>query len=135
EPGCHLGTVAEAIAFFDEHLLHGPDEELVRRHLGICLDACHLAVEFERPAAAVRALRSAGIRIAKLQLSTGLRIQFDDRDRDRLLAALAPFAEDTYLHQVVERRAERLRHWLDLPDALAAFAGGDCEWRVHFHVP
>src|SRR2546423_965168 len=68
EPGCHLETVAETIAFFDEHLLHGPDADLVQRHLGVCLDACHLAVEFERPTAAVRALRAAGIRIAKLQL-------------------------------------------------------------------
>ena len=39
-----------------------------------------------------------------------------------LVDALRPFAEAVYLHQVVERRAGRLRRYLDLPDALEAAA-------------
>jgi hypothetical protein len=52
-------------------------------------------------------------------------------------AALTGFADDVYLHQVVERRGGMLRRFVDLPDALAAEAAGDepREWRVHFHVP
>jgi hypothetical protein len=54
-------------------------------------------------------------------------------------AALAHFADDVYLHQVVERRGAELRRFVDLPEALAAApapgATETCEWRVHFHVP
>ena len=54
-------------------------------------------------------------------------------------AALEPFAEGVYLHQVVARSGVHLRRYLDLPQALADAARpgaevGD-EWRVHFHVP
>jgi hypothetical protein len=55
-----------------------------------------------------------------------------------LRAALEPFAEGVYLHQVVERRNGRLTRFPDLPDALATLDGGGDgtrEWRIHFHVP
>ena len=63
-------------------------------------------------------------------------------------ARLRPFAESTYLHQVVERRRDGLRRYPDLEQALRAgglvappaAAPGDSgpgqrEWRIHFHVP
>jgi sugar phosphate isomerase/epimerase len=146
EPGCALETVAETVGFLETHVLAAAArtrferatglagaraEEALRRHLGVCLDVCHAAVEFEDPDDAVGRLRRAGIRIAKVQLSTGLRVRAPDAaTRD----ALAAFADDVYLHQVVVRRAAGLERFLDLPQALAAGATGG-EWRVHFHVP
>ena len=50
---------------------------------------------------------------------------------------MRPFADTTYLHQVVERRGRELRHYLDLPDVLER-GSVDPEartWRIHFHVP
>lgn len=151
EPCCHLETVAETIAFFERHLFgaaavdrlaalsgrgRAAAEGLLRRHLGVCFDACHMAVEFEEPAA-LRALRAAGIRIGKIQISAGLRVPLGGADAGTL-DALAPFAEGVYLHQVVERRGGRLARFVDLPEALAAAragGGGPREWRIHFHVP
>jgi sugar phosphate isomerase/epimerase len=147
EPCCFLETIAETVAFFEEHVFAAPAVErfrrlagldtadalvMLRRHLGVCLDTCHAAVEFEEPAAAVRALRAAGIRIAKVQLSAGLRLRRPDRDA---LAALARFDDAVYLHQVVERDDGRLTRWLDLADAFRTGAAAGSEWRVHFHVP
>jgi hypothetical protein len=59
---------------------------------------------------------------------------------DATLDALGAFADDVYLHQVVERRADgTLRRHLDLPQALKVAretqGQGTREWRVHFHVP
>jgi hypothetical protein len=58
------------------------------------------------------------------------------------VAALQPFADEVYLHQVTERASakspSRLRRYLDLPEALAAAqARGERGglWRIHFHVP
>jgi sugar phosphate isomerase/epimerase len=147
EPHCVMETTADAVAFFERHLfsrdslaafaedtrlsLAGADEVL-RRHLGVCLDACHAAVEFEEPAEAVRGLERAGIRILKVQVSAGLVVR-PDLDS---LAELSRFAEGVYLHQVVVRDGRALRRYVDLPQALAqAHSQRGDEWRVHFHVP
>ena len=153
EPCCLLETTAETVSFFKTHLFSAAAiadfswltgltashaEDALRRHLGVCLDACHAAVEFEDPDNVLSTLHGAGIRILKIQLSAGLRISCLDRDT---LTALQPFAESTYLHQVVERAGSELTRYVDLPPALQAANERDetgthnREWRVHFHVP
>ena len=139
EPCCQLETVAESIAFFEERLFPR-GEALVREHLGICLDACHMAVEYETPGGTLDAFASRGIRIPKIQLSAGLEVRPEGRPRDALLAALARFDEPVYLHQVIEEdeRGGVARRWTDLGDALAAARAGSAlerRWRIHFHVP
>jgi sugar phosphate isomerase/epimerase len=148
EPYCFLETIAETGRFFEQHLFAGAAvaqlvehtgasrsdaEAALRRHLGVCYDVCHAAVEFEGPAGSLEALRRAGIAIPKLQLSAALRIpEVGPETADQL----RPFDEPVYLHQVVERRGGRLTRHLDLPDALATVAhSAGAEWRVHFHVP
>ncbi len=151
EPACFMETVDDAVGFFTSYLFD--DESIakastetgiplspadVRRHIGICLDVCHMAVEFEDPAQAVERLRIADIRILKIQVSSALRLE--GHDPAALQHLLAPFAEDTYLHQVVERSPAGLRRYCDLPEALSAVAAehtavAEREWRVHFHVP
>lgn len=153
EPCCLLETMAETVSFFKTHLfgtaavadfsrltgLKTPQAaDVLQRHLGVCVDACHAAVEFEDPDDVLSTLHDAGIRILKIQLSAGLRISCLNRDT---LTALQPFAESTYLHQVVERTGSELTRYVDLPLALqAANARGERdahnrEWRIHFHVP
>lgn len=154
EPCCFLETIAEAVTFFERHLFSAaavawvagraalsPDAAAtaIREHLGVCLDACHMAVEFEEPAQVLDALRTAGIRVPKVQVTAGLRVMVREGDA-ATLDALGAFADDVYLHQVVERREDgSLRRHLDLPQALAAARAergqGTREWRVHFHVP
>jgi sugar phosphate isomerase/epimerase len=156
EPCCYIETVEEAIHFFREHLFAGPAlaelaqalavppaEALAvaRRHIGLCYDACHMAVEFEEVAASLQRLRDAGIRICKFQISSALKLQFQRGD-GRPRALLSPFAESTYLHQTVARTRAGVVRYTDLPEAMAeddrmakAKPGEPVEWRVHFHVP
>jgi sugar phosphate isomerase/epimerase len=78
EPCCFLETLDETIGFFESHLfaaqavkqltaetgLQGDTaEEALRHHLGVCLDLCHAAVEFEDPHAIAARTDNAGIRI------------------------------------------------------------------------
>jgi len=103
--------------------------------VGVCFDACHMAVEFEEPFEAIARLTGAGIAIGKIQISAGLEVGFTSPDE---LEALRSFADDVYLHQVVERRgAPSLRRYLDLPEALERVDPEPSQrtWRVHFHVP
>lgn len=150
EPCCHLETTAEAVEFFARHLFAAPGietlareaglsraeaERALRAHVGLCFDTCHMAVEYEDPAAALAELDSAGIRLLKVQVSAGLRVERADAAAREALRA---FADDVYLHQVVERgTGGGLRRFVDLPDALASGPGAEPagEWRVHFHVP
>ena len=152
EPCCHMETIGETVSFFEDQLFTAPataafgrltglgrgeSEDALRRHLGVCFDACHMAVEFEDAATGLQALKTAGIRVGKVQVSAGLRVRMDPGDQ-ALVSALRPFAEGVYLHQVVERRDGRLVRYLDLPEAMEAAArdgGGVREWRIHFHVP
>ena len=83
---------------------------------------CHVAVMYEDPAGALALYRDAGMQIGKIQLSSALRLPLPDdaQERAALAAALAPFAEGTYLHQVVARtRSGTLVQYPDLPPALA----------------
>jgi sugar phosphate isomerase/epimerase len=148
EPYCHLETIGEAVAFFESRLFSragvarlaaltglaaGAAEQAMRRHLGLCYDVCHAAVEFEDARASVARLRASGIGIFKLQLSAALRVARFGPESAR---QLAEFAEPVYLHQVVRRENGTLRRYVDLPQALAEAAGAEgSEWRVHFHVP
>lgn len=148
EPYCFLETIAETVNYFEQSLFGGDArrrmaelaglsdataEAALRRHLGVCYDVCHAAVEYEDPAGSVEALQAAGIEIPKLQLSAALRIpKVSAETADQL----APFDEPVYLHQAIERRGKSLIRYLDVNEALKALdeAIGN-EWRVHFHVP
>ena len=148
EPYCLLETMAETVAFFETGLFGSQAEarlaELaglsraqagvaLRRHLGVCYDVCHAAVEFEDARQSLAALHRAGIAIAKLQLSSALRIAAVEA---RTAAQLESFDEPVYLHQVVARQAGALTRYLDLPEALAEIGRNQgAEWRIHFHVP
>lgn len=148
EPFCFLETIDEAVRFFSQHLfsdaavarmaqltgLTPADAALaLPRHLGLCYDVCHAAVEYEDPAVSIAVLRAAGIPVHKLQLSAALRVPNMGPVERR---ALASFDESTYLHQVIRRTADGLKFHVDLPEALALGDATDGEeWRVHFHVP
>ena len=102
-------------------------DSLDREHVTVCFDACHAAVAYEEPAAALAALADAGIRVGKAQLSAALRLAPAKREE------LWQFADPVYLHQVAQRSPSR--SWPDLPEALSSSPNGGDEWRVHFHVP
>jgi sugar phosphate isomerase/epimerase len=150
EPCATLETTAETVAFFEEQLFSaggraafvaaggdaGRAEELLRRHVGVCFDCCHQAVEFEEADAALARLAAAAIRIGKVQVSSALRLALP-ADPARV-AALARFAEPRWLHQAFVRRGDgSVRGVFDLPDLLADARelATARELRSHFHVP
>ena len=131
EPLGYFETSAETIAFFEQLRAEHSNDPRLDAHLGVNYDTCHLAVEYEEAAEALGALQAAGIRISKLHLSAALKVTPDAATR----AALKPFEEDVYLHQVIARQPDGMlaRH-RDLDVALAAEDAAD-EWRIHFHIP
>jgi sugar phosphate isomerase/epimerase len=124
EPGCTIETVAQASSF-----LAG----LAPERIGLCLDACHLAVQFEEPEAALAGVAAAGVPVVKAQVSSALRVEHPGSDDGREL--LGRFVEPRFLHQVRERVNGSVAGVDDLPEALAGGLPGRREWRVHFHVP
>jgi hypothetical protein len=150
EPFCFLETTDETVAYFQEHIyspegtatlaaltglplsqIHG----LVRRHLGVVFDICHQSVEFEDIPASLALLGSAGIPIYKLQAAAALWVPEVTSDS---VNELERFTDTIYLSQTIERRDGKLRRFLNVADAIAAWkdsTGGVREWRTHFHVP
>jgi hypothetical protein len=149
EPLCLLETTGEVAQFFDRMRAEHRNDPRLAEHLGVNYDTCHLAVEFEEPQKAIPFLQQHGIKLSKLHLSSALSLRPTREARQ----ALATFADDVYLHQVVVRHANGSRVvYLDLDDALACeHPTGEThleataqsalttphsdQWRVHFHVP
>ena len=148
EPGCYLETTEDVVRFYKDHVLRSgarylqrrstcsaeEAESRIRRHLGICFDTCHIAIQFEDLRQSIDQLRAEGIRISKIQLSAALEV-FNERSS---VEALHPFVEPVYLHQVKARTTRgSLRAWNDLPDALHQIKDRRefDRFRVHFHVP
>lgn len=148
EPDCFLETTPETIRFFKETVFtHGTAalraaigcssteaEMHMRRHLGVCFDTCHVALQYEDPLDALRAYAAEGILISKVQLSAALRLD----SKPEGWKALRAFDEAVYLHQVKGRDATGTIHsWSDLDIALADEPGLSKmeELRCHFHVP
>ena len=154
EPCCFLETIDESVNFYNDWLFaehsitqlqsllsidSSSAEELLHKHLTLCLDLCHAAVEFEDPAMCLDKLKSAQINIGKMQISAGLRFNNVNHDTVDLLK---PFDDNVYLHQVIERHNGKINRFTDLPQAFDQLGDkpltGDSEkreWRVHFHVP
>ncbi len=138
EPGCALSTSADAVSFFERHLLGPGRDESVRRHLRVCHDVCHAAVMFEEQAEVIARYDAAGIGIGKVQVSSALSAPMETMDTDgrrEALRQLSAFDEPRYLHQTVIRMPgdPEIHFFDDLPKALVQEARG--EWRTHFHVP
>ncbi len=148
EPDCLLQTADDVVHVFERYfystealrrlaLRCGVSADAARdiyaRHLGVCVDTCHAAVEFESPQVVFDTLREHGVTVGKVQLSSGLRVVNCDDEKRR---ALSRFDEPVYLHQVVVRRRNGVVvRYADLGHALHGEPSRDAEWRIHFHVP
>ncbi|HEU5231171.1 MAG TPA: metabolite traffic protein EboE [Ktedonobacteraceae bacterium] len=151
EPDCLLENGDEVVQFYTDWLLTigakmlanalaiSQDEAHAHllEHIKVCLDTCHMAVAYEDPAAVLERFEHIGIKVGKVQLSSALKVTFPDDGsrRAEISRALAPFAESTYLHQVVQQNHDgTFQHYPDLVMPCAS----DChmaQWRIHFHVP
>jgi sugar phosphate isomerase/epimerase len=127
EPDCYLERTDEAINFFN--ILRNENKELAERYLGICLDTCHMALQFEKPIDSLNRLIEAEVPIPKIQISSVFTFDRDNFSND----IIRKYNEEVYLHQTLVKNSQGVTQFSDLGDALAADPDG--EWRVHFHVP
>lgn len=153
EPDGLIENTSEVIDFYQNWLLpiggnylseklnieqHLAETKLLE-HVRVCYDTCHFSVEYEEPQSVFVRLQSAGIKIGKIQISAAIKLKIpaDVEKRSLIVERLRPFAESTYLHQVIERRNDgTLHHYPDLITALPHLEQSLAEeWRTHFHVP
>ena len=124
EPGCTIETITQACDVLTD---------LAPERIGVCLDACHLAVQFESPENALARLNTAGVPIVKAQISSALRVNEPGSAAGQ--DVLRAHTEPRFMHQVRERANGHIAGVDDLPEALAGALPAEHEWRVHFHVP
>ncbi|MBY5957222.1 metabolite traffic protein EboE [Membranicola marinus] len=144
EPDGLIGNGEEFIQWYDSVLLTRANKVLkdsdvssgnlgnfIRKHIQLCYDVCHMAVEFENQSDLINTLRHNNIPIGKIQLSSALRLKTGINPEE-----LRKFDEPYYLHQVVIKKPDgALIRFRDLPAAFDTNENTDGEWRVHFHVP
>ena len=142
EPDGLVETAEEFIRFFEKLLSTGAPllakladvpraqaEDALRRHITVCYDLCHSAVEYEDARTAIGAFRRAGIRIGRVQISSAVKVPVPSKRMSEHLSALA---DPVYLHQTIGDR----ERYADLPEALDGIENArSSEWRIHYHVP
>ena len=129
EPDGLIQRTAEAKVFFERLYNRAPN---LARYIGVCVDACHLAVNFERPQEIAKNLK--GILIAKLQVSSAI--------KSNALESFKNFIEPKYLHQTRFKTSSEeaiVKEFKDLDEAFETYRFVENwpvgEWRSHFHVP
>ncbi|MDZ8224360.1 metabolite traffic protein EboE [Nostoc sp. ChiVER01] len=153
EPDGLIENTSEVIDFYKNYLLpiagsylseklnieQNLAETKLLEHIRVCYDTCHFSVEYEEPQSVFARFQSAEIKIGKIQISAAIKVKIpaDIEKRSLIVERLRPFAESTYLHQVIERRSDStLHHYPDLITALPHLEQSLAqEWRTHFHVP
>ncbi|MCM8536692.1 MAG: metabolite traffic protein EboE [Lentisphaeraceae bacterium] len=127
EPDCFLETTDEAIRYYD--MLRNEDQDLAERYLGICLDTCHMALQFEKPIDSLNRFIEANVTLPKIQISSVL--SYKNKGN---IDPLRKYDEQVYLHQTLVQNEEgEIQQYSDLNLAIDDNPAG--EWRVHFHVP
>lgn len=150
EPDCYLETTDETIDYFQNILFTTGSEllqdtysiseqsalEILKRHIRVCFDTCHVALEYEDPVESIRKFQDAGIGIGKVQISSALKVQLPE-NRTPIADELTQFDEPIYLHQVLARmKYGTIEQFLDLGEGLKEIHNKNMqEWRVHYHVP
>lgn len=153
EPDGILENSDEMISFYSDWLIPkgkiyladqlglSPKEaqKAILNHIQVCYDICHFAIVYEKPADTFTKFALHGIKIGKIQISAALKVLIPSElaKRVTLTRNLKPFAESTYLHQVVGMMQNgELTRYPDLPQAIEKLIEtADQEWRIHFHVP
>lgn len=153
EPDCLIENSSETVRFFTNWLLPAGSDYLVKtfgynrndavrilqKHIRVCYDTCHFALEYEEPKDVIDRFIDSGIRIGKTQVSAALKVPLDDAEKSRqhIASKLQRFDEPVYLHQVIELRTDgSYKQYRDLSDALPNIHDPAAqEWRIHFHVP
>jgi sugar phosphate isomerase/epimerase len=143
EPDGLVETTVEFVRFF-ERLLHegvpllaksaqlsiAQAEDALRQHIAFCYDLCHSTVEYEDSRIVIDALRNAGIRIGRVQISSAVKVAKPSQSGAR--EQLSTLVDPVYLHQIIGD-CER---YADLPEAIDQIKDArSSEWRIHYHVP
>ncbi len=116
-------------------------QQIVDRHLGACLDACHSAVEGEADEVARDLAAHRRATPAKLQYASALRVVAPGTNPNGVERLLA-LDEPRFLHQVRGHGAREPLAVDDLPDLARELTSerrdlwlSAAEWSCHFHVP
>lgn len=152
EPDCLIENSREMVSFFQQWLLtYGAIQlasklsitvdnarGLLLEHVRACYDTCHVAVAYESASDVLDTYEANGIQVGKIQVSNALKIMLGDAEKRRKHAEwLSQFAEDKFLHQVIQRNSDgSFTQYRDLPQALPHIQNTNAiEWRIHYHVP
>ncbi len=129
----------QAHSYFKGKIGSSEIETIVLRHMNVCYDICHFAVEYEEPAWVFDQFTKYGIQIGKIQISAALKADLPTivEERNDIYEAFSQFNESTYLHQVIALSHDgKKTNFNDLPEALKHIKQPSfAEWRTHFHVP
>ncbi|MCA9085759.1 MAG: metabolite traffic protein EboE [Planctomycetaceae bacterium] len=143
EPMCEMSSIPhQAVPMMRTFLeladAHG-QLECAQEYIGLCVDVCHQAVEFEDLSASIDLVTKAGIRINKIHITNAVELRHPAQNAEAR-EALLNYVEPRYLHQIyakmtdgsIQKRVDLTAE--DLQNSDDEFRQAEA-WRIHFHVP
>ncbi|UNY98660.1 metabolite traffic protein EboE [Zhouia spongiae] len=109
-------------------------EYMVYHYINICYDVCHFSLEYEEPDLTFKRFEQTGIKIGKVQLSSALKVIFQEKENDLIIKDLYALKDSAFLHQVRERVGNEVVKYSDFQVILRKKEMVN-EIRAQFHVP
>jgi hypothetical protein len=137
EPDGLLGNHREFMDWYEHVLLQNHPEytDILKEHIQICFDVCHYAISYDPIEETLDELKSKGIGVGKIQISSALKVDLSKHFEEQM-DTLKQYKEPIYLHQVrALNRSNEIIEYSDLDEAFEHINDQIKEARVHFHVP
>ncbi|MCQ0112652.1 metabolite traffic protein EboE [Zhouia amylolytica] len=109
-------------------------EYMVYRYINICYDVCHFSLVYEEPELTFKRFKQTGIKVGKVQLSSALKVVFEEHRNDLIIQNLFALKNSDFLHQVREKIGDQVVKYHDFHMILNKKQLIN-EIRAQFHVP
>ncbi len=140
EPGCLIENSKECINLFKNWIKPIsktliPKNINIKNKLGICYDICHLSVNFEKHNKVIENFKKNNIKIGKIQISSSIKIKFNNKNKIKNINKLKLIKESPFLHQTIIKSNKKLIYKSDIKEAIKSNIKKKQEWRIHYHIP
>lgn len=142
EPHCTIETYKQIKIFFEMWLIplykqfFITKKKIIYTHIKICYDICHFIVNFEDYKKVLNSIQKTNIQIGKIQLSSALKINLQNKIKKPLLTTLKQLNKSPFLHQIRIKKKDKIKKYLDIKYIFNNLKQKkNAELRIHCHAP
>lgn len=149
EPTCLIEHSKDLVKFFNKWLIPTACKYLKKKlnitlkqakltitnHIKMCYDICHIAIKFKNHKKEIDILKKNKIKIGKIQISSGLKLQLYKKNNiNIILNKLIFIIQSPFLHQTTEKQKNKITTYKDFK-CIIKHIKKSCKYKIHCHIP